>query len=818
MTTRTTSQKWISTRLEELRNDAERSSSSSSAVGDGRLVLHDIKPLFQPVWNTRTNLISIFGRARQGKSFLMNCLSGESSLFKVSNYQESCTQGIDISNKWMALSDFSSVDNPITTKTASSKPSSSSASMESNNEIHVGFVDAEGQGDKDVNYDANLICPVLLASKCVIFNWKGDLQKDHILSTLGIMTRAAKNVAVEGEGGSSSTAKKDKKSSKFGHLHVVFRDWQAIGTTSAGTHSALFNAEPSNKDTATRNQIREELKEAFESITVWLFEAPTDSVIDLRQVLTIEKTTSRFRQQIRDFRAMLSDQLAEPVYLLPSTASSSSSSALAAAPRRHPITGKVLYSMMKDIVATLNRGEVILPSSTYLTMMKEELSSLLENFNENLKNHVEDLLSDLSSLKKSYSFTVPAVPASGDSHQPQQYRYFLNEGAARKELDERIVKPLREEIARQIVDIIGIASSSSSSSSVSSASSSQYDLLYRETLSKIDKSIENASNLFSISYQSAFSQYLKNKRQIIERNIDSDIKEFLHSLNPSSSEGIKEMKTVNEVKIFLQNEVYEKNMIELNYNGYYSSSSSTAPSKGGKTSRNQKEIDEMIDDTIELLQRFYSSHYSLAVKEYEAFYNNMKEKANEIFQKTCSKMEKTIFEKLEILKSQHQKGFPKSVLLSTLDNEYSSLDKEMKAKIISLNKGKESPFVNEVSSLFYEFCAHLTEDIIAKEYEKLKESSFIAVFQHCEELLNQELGVLTNQWEKELNDYLTSLSLSEDGCNSNSTSSSSCAAGMTIFPLTHFLLTRNAVFLFFCFWILVFLYLCFLPFLVSFLL
>ena len=36
-------------------------------------------------------------------------------------------------------------------------------------------------------YDANLICPILLASKCVIFNWKGDLQKDHILSTLGIM-------------------------------------------------------------------------------------------------------------------------------------------------------------------------------------------------------------------------------------------------------------------------------------------------------------------------------------------------------------------------------------------------------------------------------------------------------------------------------------------------------------------------------------------------------------------------------------------------------------------------------------------------------
>ena len=27
-------------------------------------------------------------------------------------------------------------------------------------------------GDRDVSYDANLVCPVLLASKVAIFNWK----------------------------------------------------------------------------------------------------------------------------------------------------------------------------------------------------------------------------------------------------------------------------------------------------------------------------------------------------------------------------------------------------------------------------------------------------------------------------------------------------------------------------------------------------------------------------------------------------------------------------------------------------------------------
>ena len=63
--------------------------------------------------------------------------------------------------------------------------------------MNVGFVDAEGQGDRDVEYDANLVCPVLLASKCVIFNWKDSLQKDRLLNHLGIMAKAAENVQLE---------------------------------------------------------------------------------------------------------------------------------------------------------------------------------------------------------------------------------------------------------------------------------------------------------------------------------------------------------------------------------------------------------------------------------------------------------------------------------------------------------------------------------------------------------------------------------------------------------------------------------------------
>jgi hypothetical protein len=92
--------------------------------------------VFRDVERNQCNLISIFGRARQGKSFLMNCLAGEKEIFRISNEKESCTQGIDISNKWLSLADFSKID----------------GGRVSMGKAKVGFVDAEGQGDKDISY------------------------------------------------------------------------------------------------------------------------------------------------------------------------------------------------------------------------------------------------------------------------------------------------------------------------------------------------------------------------------------------------------------------------------------------------------------------------------------------------------------------------------------------------------------------------------------------------------------------------------------------------------------------------------------------
>ena len=162
------------------------------------------------------------------------------------------------------------------------------------------------------------------------------------------MTKAASNV--------ESSVSEDKTSlhtaSKFSHLHIVFRDWQAEGSDSQSVYQVLFTPERT-PDSTTRDRIRSEVLSSFASVRVWLFDAPSDNVADLRTRLTIDRTSLEFRAQIRQLREVLAYQLSEPT--------------LFAGQR---ITGRSIGPVICGVAGALNSGNIVLPASMFFNMMR----------------------------------------------------------------------------------------------------------------------------------------------------------------------------------------------------------------------------------------------------------------------------------------------------------------------------------------------------------------------------------------------------------------------------------------------------------------
>jgi hypothetical protein len=140
------------------------------------------------------NLVMIFGPARQGKSFLMNLLAGKEDLFEQSAKVEPCTCGVDLANFFPTIEELGEnragkaekevwswwpwwpiLGSRETDGAANDVDFTPQELAMQAQKPRAGFVDVEGQGDRDETYDSLLAMPILLCSQVVIFNWMGQV-------------------------------------------------------------------------------------------------------------------------------------------------------------------------------------------------------------------------------------------------------------------------------------------------------------------------------------------------------------------------------------------------------------------------------------------------------------------------------------------------------------------------------------------------------------------------------------------------------------------------------------------------------------------
>lgn len=318
------------------------------------------------------NLCFVFGNARSGKSFMMNCLSGIRGLFQVINDSQPCTKGVDMSNQFIPHIDL-----------ADHVQTYGELDFDRAEDILCGFVDVEGQGAEGSQHDTMLALPLLLTGKVVLFNHKGAPTVSHMLSQMGVLARAAEYIEF-----TDGTDSEDTK--RFGHLHVLFRDFSFEGDEKT-IYDQLFKQEKvpkkqQGKSTSgldpvkaakERNSVRKLLLENFESVNVWLFRQPANADI-LMEVneLTADKVDSQFLDTVNSLMRVISKQLSTPTKFNGTN-----------------LTGSKLNELLCQVCSTINEGDSINVPSVFRAMEKNTLDRVhrecIELFNQKSKAIVD---------------------------------------------------------------------------------------------------------------------------------------------------------------------------------------------------------------------------------------------------------------------------------------------------------------------------------------------------------------------------------------------------------------------------------------------
>ncbi|CAN0253612.1 unnamed protein product [Ectocarpus sp. 12 AP-2014] len=272
------------------------------------------------------NLITIWGNARTGKSFLMNALiapesddnnntSSDKDVFAVAGGSRPCTVGASISTTTRSLEQISSASSPPPSTAASGGgrrswwwgSSSEQASTEASQPQQlpdIGFVDVEGQGDNGDSYDTKLVAPLLLLSKVVIYNWQGLPNRATTLDKLSAMTYAASLLSPE------------EREDSFGHLIILLRD--VSSTQEQNAYDRIFEQEdetvPNTKAgdaLKERNEKRKLLQQSFQSTRVCCLPRPHRAIGE-REIPQAE-VSAEFTEKVSELRRELAtDLLVEP--------------------------------------------------------------------------------------------------------------------------------------------------------------------------------------------------------------------------------------------------------------------------------------------------------------------------------------------------------------------------------------------------------------------------------------------------------------------------------------------------------------------------
>ncbi|PKU82738.1 guanylate-binding protein 2-like [Dendrobium catenatum] len=222
-------------------------------------------------------VVSVCGRARQGKSFILNQLLGRSSGFRVASTHRPCTKGLWM---WSAPLKRTAVDGT---------------------EYNLLLLDSEGIDafDQTGTYSIQIFSLAVLLSSMFIYNQMGGID-EAALDRLSLVTQMTKHIRIRASGGRSST-------SELGQFSPVFvwllRDFyldlveESRRITPRDYLELALRPVPGGRDVSGKNEIRESIRALFPDRECFALVRPLNNESDLQRLdqMPINRLRPEFR-------------------------------------------------------------------------------------------------------------------------------------------------------------------------------------------------------------------------------------------------------------------------------------------------------------------------------------------------------------------------------------------------------------------------------------------------------------------------------------------------------------------------------------------
>lgn len=284
-------------------------------------------------------LISIVGKARRGKSFLLNrsMLGRAKQMFQVSSSSNACTKGIIIHGR------------PWPLRLLAAERGLPAEEVDALPDVDVLFADSEGidATDRTDGYDNNMLTFACVTSSAIIYNAHGPIDEDA-LSKISTIAEVGRGLLEEN--GGVATAVGETPHGLFPSFHWCARDFaldchDASGRDITPDEYLEFQLSDQQDQHPKKTAMRRALRSFFRRRMCHTLPRPVAGEDELRHVQEMEDHELRpqFMDALRSFRSRLLSTLTPRV--------------VDATSGRH-LTAVDMVSMMQKFVHAINDGGV----------------------------------------------------------------------------------------------------------------------------------------------------------------------------------------------------------------------------------------------------------------------------------------------------------------------------------------------------------------------------------------------------------------------------------------------------------------------------